>query len=58
MVGWQSHDAADLAVRRLNYAIRRGALLLRAQDLTESPQGEVGAIPDDPWCIPDQAIPD
>jgi len=51
-------DAAHLEVQRLSYACRRGDLLLRPLDLVVSPPGELGAIPDDDWALPDVAIPD
>lgn len=50
--------AAHLEVQRLSYACRRGDLLLRPLDLVVSPPGELGAIPDDDWALPDVAIPD
>lgn len=47
---------ADKTTKRLNYACRRGGLLLRPQDPLVQPN--LGAIPDDPWCLPDMVVPE
>lgn len=50
-------EAARLAVRRINFATRKGNLLLRSSGTGALPAGSFAAIPDDPGAIPDACIP-
>jgi hypothetical protein len=49
--------AAEAAIRRINYATRRGRLVRRSSGAGALPAGNFAAIPDDPGTLPDACIP-